>query len=354
MFSCPTKPFRMNTCKTVSKQRTLTQDCLLDEGCASTYHDDAGEDKDASHPDLWLWPDEESQPVTIGIGILCDDWKCGIVAADTRAIFGKTPVDPNDHVGKAFSFEDIPRFEKIVGAIAGRLGVAHDLVSQLAAEFKKVARKKHIYREHIQNAIDNARAHELRRRYDWALKANLGLSYSQLLRGRLPNGPLDEAAMKYAHGIMEQTSFLVEILIVGFLGNEPLIFRGTEKRDLEGEVAPSIYVIGSKGKIAALNHLNRRGQNPTCGLARSLLHVHEALKIARAADPKAIGKPSWYSVVREDSGQWRFDPNAYLLRDWASHYKDRPSTASLDSDLAKQQAEALLCKWEGHTGRQLS
>ena len=291
--------------------------------------------------------------MTIGIGVLCDDWKCGIVAADTRATYGTTPVDPNDCVGKVFSFEDIPKFEKIVCGIAGRLSVGHDVVSQLAAEFKKLARNKRIYREHIQNAINHARAHELGRIYDWALKENLGISLSQLLRGKLPEGPLDEVAKRYAHGIMKQTPFIFEIIVVGFLGNEPLFFRGSEKRYLEGEVGPGIYVIGSKGKIAALDHLNKRGQNPTCGLARSLLHVYEALEIARTADREKIGKPSWYSVVREDSGQWRFDPATHLLRGWASHYKNRPNTISLHSDLARKQAETLLCKWEGHEGRQI-
>jgi hypothetical protein len=299
-----------------------------------------------------VWPDEDGEEMTIGIGVLCDEGRCAILASDMRASWPDgDKVDPNDRVGKQFGFPGVPGFDKVVCAIAGRLGVSHDVVSQLTVEFRKVSRHKNIFREHIQNAIDYARAHELRRRYSWALEANLGISLSQLLRGKLPSGPLDPVAMAEARRIMAGTEFRIELIIAGFMGSEPLLFKASQKLDIQGESDPPIHVIGSAGKAHALAHLNKRQQNTGCNIARSLLHVYEALEIARINDSKYVGIPSWYAVIFPDSGVWRVPSGSPLLREWAKAYKERADTWSLQGELPNKQAMHLLLKWEGHEGR---
>ena len=87
-----------------------------------------------------------------------------------------------------------------------------------------------------------------------------------------------------------------------------------------------------------------------CGLARSLLHVHEAMEAARKADREHIGPPAIFAVHIHDRGLWRLNPKSHLLRDWAKAYKNRKDTSSLETELAKKQVLAQLFKWEGHEG----
>jgi len=252
-------------------------------------------------------------------------------------------VDPNDFVGKQSRYDDIPRFENVICAVAGRLGVTHDVDGEIFVEFKKLSRKKKIYREHIQNAIDKARAHELRRRLDWVLQVNFcGLTCSQLLRGKLPHGPLDPVALKEARAYCEAYEFPVELIIGGFVDGEPMLFKGSGKEALQGEASPAVYVIGGKGKVAAMDQLNKRGQNVHFGLARSILHVHEAAEAARRADPKYIGKPAWYTVILRKEGVCRLNPETPLLKQWTKSYRDRKDTSSLDAEIPETQIRALL------------
>jgi hypothetical protein len=298
----------------------------------------------STHPPIIVWPEENRIPMTIGIGVLAGAASFVIVASDTRASYPKSAVDPNDFVGKQTRYDDIPRFGNVVCTVAGRLGVTHDVEGEIAVEFKKLVHRKKIHREHVQNAIDRARSHELRRRYDWALRVNLGVTMSQVLRGKLPSGPLDAQAMKTVRAILDAYQFQVELIVAGFIDGEPILFKGTGKEDLQGEASPAVYVIGSKGKIAAMDQLSKRGQNVHHGLARSILHVHEAAEAARRADPDYIGKPSWYTVILRTDGVCRLNPEAPLLKEWAKLYRDRRDTGSLDEEIPERQIRALLRK----------
>jgi hypothetical protein len=288
--------------------------------------------------------------MTIGLGVLCEDAGAIVLVSDTRGSFPKTAVDPNEFTGKQYGFYDVPKFENFVCVIAGKLGLAHDISGQLGSELKRVSRKKTIYLEHIQNAVDNARAHELRRRYDWALRVQcFGLTCSQLLRGRLPKGPLDEAAIKWAAAVCSAYEFRVELIVAGYLGNTPVFLRASEKDHIQCESSPGVYVIGSKGKVAALDHLNKRGQNLTHGIARTMLHLYEAMEAAKQAD-KYVGNPAYYTVIFPGKGLWRLRPRSYLLKGWASAYRNRTSTLSLEGILPKRQLYQQLFKWKGHEG----
>lgn len=282
--------------------------------------------------------------MTIGIGVLGGAASFVILASDTRASYPKSAVDPNDFVGKQSNFKDIPRFEKVVCAVAGRLGITHDVEGEIAVEFRKLGRKKKIHREHIQNAIDKARAHELRRRYDWALQVNcFGLTCSQLLRGKLPHGPLDQEAIKAARVVCDAYEFRMELIVGGFVDGEPILFKGSGKEELQSEADPAVFVIGSKGKAAAMHQLNKRGQHVHCGLARSVVHVYEAMEAARLADPdNYIGPPAWYSVILRSEGICRLDPQAPLIQGWVRAYRDRADTGTLQEPIPEAQIRGLL------------
>lgn len=90
----------------------------------------------------------------------------------------------------------------------------------------------------------------------------------------------------------------------------PMFFKASGKDELESETSPAVYAIGSPGARAAMSHLNKRGQNLMCGLVRSLLHVHEAMEVARKADKEHIGPPAIYAVHIHDRGLWRIDPKS--------------------------------------------
>jgi hypothetical protein len=91
-----------------------------------------------------------------------------------------------------------------------------------------------------------------------------------------------------------------------------------------------------------MDQLNKRGQNVHYGLARSILHVHEAAEAARQADPDYIGKPSWYTVILRNEGVCRLNPEAPLLKEWARLYRNRKDTGNLQEEIPETQIRALL------------
>jgi len=289
--------------------------------------------------------------MTVGIGVLCENGASAILASDMRATYPSNAVDPNDLVGKQFHFAHIPLFRDVSCAIAGKLGLCTEIAFRLNIEFQKLSkRKKPLTHEHVRDAIDAARWRVLARRRDWVLKTQLNITWNQLLRGKVPHGNLDKAAIDYARALCAGYDFKVQFILCGHVLGTPMFFRASRADELESETSPAVYTIGSPGARAAMSHLNKRGQTLMCGLARSLLHVHEAMEAAREADKEHIGPPAIYAVLTHDRGLWRFKPDSYLLQGWAKAYKNREDTWSLETELAREQVRQQLFKWEGHEG----
>lgn len=100
-------------------------------------------------------------------------------------------------------------------------------------------------------------------------------------------------------------------------------------------------MIGSGGALA-MGHLNRRQQNAGCSLARSLLHVMEALEEARKEPNKTVGKPSWILVSTQAGEMYTIVPDSPTLQGWKKTYKGRDSTWSLqNSKIAEMQAKGI-------------
>lgn len=277
-----------------------------------------------THPSLKVWPDEEK--MTIGISVVCDRGESIVIAGDIRATYGSAPIGPNDNCGKVFRLSELPT----MACIAGRLGSCHSVISELTARIANLKTKTSISREDVTKAIDASRFKELRKLYNTAMEANWGISLPEFLSGKVPKGKLDKLLLKAGHSLLENTPMPVELIVAGFMGDQTMFFKGSEKRPLEEESSPGVYTIGS-GALAAMGHLNKRGQGIPMSLARSLLHVHEAMSIARESDPLRIGNAEAYFVTKKRHQDILFiRAGAPILESWKKVYKDRNNTASLD------------------------
>ena len=285
--------------------------------------------------------------MTIGVGLVCAAGKCVILASDMRGSYGDldkdpTAVIPNDKTGKQFDFHPM----KLVCSVAGRLTVAHNLVSQLTIELDKVVdlqeKGESIRREHLENAVNEARIHEMHRIYEYAARINYDVTVQQLLQGKLRHGKLNPIAWKEICKFVFETPLPAELILAGFVEDEPILLKASGKKLLEGDADPPICVIGSKGARFALEHLNKRGQHIFSGFAQSLLHVHEALDIARRED-KFVGPcPAYVVMLQGHSGIAQMPHDAPCLKQWAIDYAARPSTDTLNNDICKTQAEYAL------------
>jgi hypothetical protein len=287
------------------------------------------------------WCMEDDSPVTLGIGVICEGGKYVVLASDTRASYGDpdaSGIAPNDRIGKQWDFHPF----KLVASVAGQLGTAHNVVSQLTIELEKLVTLQEsgttLCREHIENAIDEARIHETGRRYNSASRLYFHVTLQQLLRGKLNHGTIDKYAWTEMKKIVFGLPLPVEMIIGGFLADEPILMKASGKRHTETDSDPPVFVIGSKGSGLAMEHLNKRGQHIFSGLAQSLLHIHEAAEIARSAD-KYIGLCPGYIVMGTDfKGFGQIEHNSSCLTGWASAYKDRHTTDSLNNNISREQA----------------
>jgi 20S proteasome alpha/beta subunit len=271
-----------------------------------------------------VWAD--AKRMTIGIGCICERGDCVVLASDMRASYGTTPVGPNDACGKVFR---LGQFNTMV-CIAGRISSCHAVRSQLVHNVGKLSKLRIVSREHVIRAIDEARMRELRRVYDWTIQTNWGISLYDFARGKVPGGKLDKLLLRAGFHLLKNTPLKVELIVAGFVPSQTMFFRASQKQPLEEESSPGVYAIGS-GQIPAMTQLNRRSQHVAMSLPRTLLHVHEAMIAARSSDPKGIGHPQAYIVMRKHVPQTLYlEANAPALENWRKAYRGRRNTGSLD------------------------
>jgi len=294
----------------------------------------------------------EVPEVTIGIGVLCDGGNTAVLASDMRVTYGSSPVTPSDHAGKQYDF---PPF-LLAAAIAGRACVNEAVISVMAHELNKllVAKMeephKHFVSQHVRDILDYARKQELRKHQECAMEGELGIGLSAWQAGKLPNGQkMDDLALRWGLSVLRRTKENLRsqlgLIVLGFAENGIVFMRGIGAEPTEETTVPEYYVIGS-GSLAAIEVLTKRKQDIYTSLARSLLHIYEALKAARRSQ-KTVGPPAPYLVIRplnaaEPNGMWRFPAESHLLRSWSKHYRNRADTGSLDKDLPNSQAQHLL------------
>jgi hypothetical protein len=274
----------------------------------------------------------EVPEVTIGIGVLCDSGNTAILASDMRVTYGKSPVTPSDHAGKQYDFSPY----LLVAAIAGRAGTNEAVISVMAHELNKllVAKMehpdKHFVAQHVRHLMDYARKAELRKQQDCAMLGELGVSLADWQSGKLPNGcKMDDLALRWGLTILrrvkDEMRTQIGLIVLGFAENGIVFMRGVGADPTEETTTPEYYVIGS-GSLAAIEVLNARKQSIYTSLARSLLHIYEALAAARRAE-KTVGPPAPYVVIRpknaaQPNGMWQFPAQSHLLRQWSKLSKE--------------------------------
>lgn len=292
------------------------QDYVFDEGLGGGYS--------STHASLETWPHEER--MTIGIACICGRGECVVMASDMRATYGTTPVGPHDACGKVFR---LGSFNTMV-CVAGRMSSCHAVISQLIVNTRKYCKGSRVFRDSFIRAIDDARTKELRKVYDWSIRAYLGISLEEWARGRVPSGKLDDLVLRAGVNRLRDTPFRVELIVAGFARSQTLFFRAAQKQAVEEESSPAVYAIGT-GQVAAMRVLNRRGQRVAMGLPRTLLHVHEAMIAARRSQPRIVGKPLVYIVMlRREPRTLYIDAASPILESWRKAYRGRRTTASLD------------------------
>jgi hypothetical protein len=293
-------------------------------------------------------------PVTIGIGLLCDGGDTAILASDMRVTYGASPVSPNDSAGKQYDF---PPY-LLAAMIAGRASINQSVVAVMADELCKLLAAKQkqpdgaFLSDHVRKIVNFARKQELRKLQDCAMEGELGTNLHNWQSGNLPNDhKMDDLALRWGLTILDRVkrklSEQLALIVVGFADNGVVFLRTVGAEPIEDTAAPECYVIGS-GSVAAMEVLTKRKQHVDTTLARSLLHIYEALKAARRIE-KTVGPPAPYMVIRRRNtalqpGMWVFPAESHLVRTWSKIYRERADTGSLDKALPNEQAIALLRK----------
>jgi len=275
--------------------------------------------------------------MTVGIGVLAESMDMVIVGCDMRATFPRLGT-AHEECAKAWILEK--PFQCGV-AVAGKLRIAQPFVDYLTFNMTQVAKEPTIYREHVETAIDAARFRIWKRLLDWEMKKSYGLSLSDWQCGKVPAGKLDPLTLKAGKVLIATTQLDLEALVAGFVNGQLLFYKASVMHPLEAVSTPGVQVIGTGGALA-MAHLNRRGQNTGCSLARSILHVAEALDEAKKEPKGTVGKSAWILAISSTGEMAYVLPNHPTLLGWKKAYAKRDSTSSLQNcKLSEIQAKGM-------------
>lgn len=278
-------------------------------------------------------PEEQ---VTVAIGVLAEGGSMVIIGSDLRATFPK--LQPNEQAGKAWK---LPKPFNCGVAAAGTLRDCQPFVDHLWGNLKQLGKKKIIFNESIEAAIDDARFRVFQRHADWNMQITYGFTLTQWHLGRVPAGKLDPLLLTAGKELIQNTKFEAQAVIAGFIRGRSIFYKADFRKHVECSSSPGIYAIGV-GAPLAMNHLNKREQNTGCSFARSLLHVAEALDEARKEPSGTVGKPSRFLVLAEDGSTAEFLPDHPTLLGWKKAYARRKSTWSLQNcKIADLQARGM-------------
>jgi hypothetical protein len=284
--------------------------------------------------------------MTIGIGVLCENADCVVLVSDTRMSYDPVPIRPHDRSGKQW---DLPKPFRGAATTAGKMWCVQPYVDELYASLTLLGeQKKRIEVEQIENAINDSRDAIHYRYCDWQMRRTYKLSISQWQCGEIPGGKLHPLIVTAGEELIARTEFPASLIVAGFIDDRLIWTTANQANPLRTNVSPGIFVIGSN-PLPIMNHLVARKQSAERRLSSSLLHVCEALELARRN--RYVGKAADYMIFwRNRPTVERFPAKSDLLKGWAKTYRKRTSTVSLDSSpVATTQIERLLLK---HNPRQ--
>jgi hypothetical protein len=243
--------------------------------------------------------------MTVGIGLLCDRGRHILLAADMRASYG---VSQNDQTGKLF---DLPF--NFCGAIAGTIGWCDEIISELHWKMGKLPENQ-LGAEKIREAILDSYTKIYVMLSDQELRNRLKITFDQYRHDK----NLVRRVRLAADEVLQAIEVDVDLIVAGFIKAGPVQFvahGGTSVR-INPEITPGNAVIGS-GSIAALNWLNYRKQNYSCGLAHSLLHLTEAKQFAEVE--QTVGPMRQIALIWP--GGWKgLEGGDALVQGWWNKY----------------------------------
>lgn len=254
--------------------------------------------------------------MTVGIGVLCQEGKGIIMAADMRGSFKNPSLKPHEFIGKQY---DLPF--GFVANTAGTKSLCQSIASELYNQIESLTDPSTILHDHIRNAIRNAQLEEWLHRVDHRMTTRLGMRLSEWKK-------MQHADLIYRRGQRLLVNYHLEmhIGVAGFDGKGfPVILTayGNEPPEMD-----EFSIIGS-GLEPAQDVLVRRGQNAHMSFVRSLLHVHEAMEAAKATD-RFVGRCDGFVVLAAKQRRI-FPSNHKLIKDLALQYSGR-DTEPLDDD----------------------
>jgi len=260
--------------------------------------------------------------MTLGIGVMCDKGETLVLASEGRITYGETPIVPNEKGLKQFYLKP----HKVLVCVAGKLSHGQGIYSQFHHTIDQLEEQGDLPQEVFMRLLDSARARELKRIADWTLKTKVGFSLHEWHTGTVKGVRMNRLIVECGKTIYENTRLPVEMIVAGFSGGYGVFFKAIRERLSEEETHPGVFAIGS-GQLAAMQQLNKRGQNSHISLGRTLLHIYEAMLLAQS---KSVGPPPEFaSIIRKDVPQILVYP-LRSLETWRKAYESRASTASLD------------------------
>jgi len=244
--------------------------------------------------------------MTVGIGLLCDQGKHILLAADMRANYGG--ISQNDQTGKLF---DLPF--NFCGAISGAIGWCGEIISELHWRMGKIPEAQ-LGAEKIREAILDSYTRIYLMLSDQELRNRLNISLDQYQHDK----KLVPRMRLAANELLQTIEVDVDLIVAGFIKAGPIQFvaQGGTSVKIHPEVTPGNAVIGS-GATAALNWLNYRKQNYSCGLARSLLHLTEAKQFAEVE--QTVGQLRQIALIQP--GGWKgLEGGDAMIQEWWNRY----------------------------------
>jgi 20S proteasome alpha/beta subunit len=244
--------------------------------------------------------------MTIGIGLLCCGGKKILLCADTRASFGEET--RNDYTGKLFNLPF-----NFFGAIAGSIGSCEEIISELHHRMDKIPDSE-LGGDIIHKTIRNCYSQIYTSLADETLRGECKITLDQYLHDQKLVRVLRRSASK----ALQKIEINVDLIVAGFIKDNPVLIaaNGGTSVITRTEISPGNALIGS-GAYAALNWLNYRKQNFSCGLARSLFHLTEAKQFAEVES--SVG-PLRQIALLWPGGRKGLEGGYELIQGWWNKY----------------------------------
>jgi hypothetical protein len=252
--------------------------------------------------------------MTIGIGAMSGSGTTVIMAADTKGSYND-PRYSDTLIGKQYDF--FPH-HLLAANIAGTVSVCQSVMSHLVAEVDKLVGLPIIRHDHIRNAVKEAQIKEILDRLDHELVNRLAMSRSEWMA-------LDKVTLQFrrAQRLIKLFQLPMQLIVGGFVSSSIVLLEANFNAFPE---MVECSAIGSGGDIAA-ESLAKRNQGANTSFQRTIVHVAEAMEVARSDN--FVGEPADYVLITSRTHRRLPARDPYLMQ-MLLKYRDK-DTDELDN-----------------------